>query len=152
MRRLIQECGIQIYIFMYSPAFKSQHLQYLSQINWNGRLQMNQACFCNFRWYFYPEHCRYMVLIIHFFHKLNDFVKKIQIETCYPTYFDSLVKIRGASKTNEQTYFFQISNLQKFQLWYPIIDAITNKICHAKHYETIRFCFFAEKLSFRYAI
>ena len=54
-------------------------------------------------------------------------------------------------RTNKRTFSkFQIS--KSFQLWYPISDAITNEICHAKHDETIRFCFFAEKRSFRYAI
>ena len=78
--------------------------------------------------------------------------KKSKLRPATPLILIAWSKLEAPLKrTNKRTFSkFQIS--KSFQLWYPISDAITNEICHAKHDETIRFCFFAEKRSFRYAI
>ena len=48
-----------------------------------------------FRWYFFTNHLHILVEIIHFLHKMNDFVEKSQIHRFCPTYFKGVVKIKS---------------------------------------------------------
>ena len=51
-------------------------------------LTITKVFFDNFSWYFVTNHYHIRILIIHFFHKVNDFDEKSQIEGYSMTFFD----------------------------------------------------------------
>ena len=92
---------------------------------------------------FTPDICILRSQSFIFFIKWMILSKNPKLRHTLPLFWGGSQNHGSPLQTNKQTIFFKFKISKSFQLWYPIIDAITNKICHAKHYETIRFCFFA---------